>query len=137
MFFVQRNWSPLCLFLALPLSLLSMLMQTLKFSRKKDLALLLFFLSKSVWPCNLPPKDAGCLKSKISPQLASRGRRTHLPASSIDNQIFLPIGLRCPRESESSAKNNQKLCVDVLMLPLNHFQIPKYNVKIKVKFSDK
>ena len=79
MFFYQRNWSSLLLlllllfiylFLALALSQCSTLPQTLKFSRKKDLALLLFFSPlKSGWPCDLPPKHAGCLKGKFSLQI--------------------------------------------------------------------
>ena len=48
MFFFQRNWSPLFFALALALSLLSMSVKTIKFSRKKEPALLLLFSSLKV-----------------------------------------------------------------------------------------
>ena len=49
------------LFLALAISLFSTLMKTLKFSRKKHSALLLFFsLFKSGWPWHSPPKRQDC-----------------------------------------------------------------------------
>ena len=47
MFFFQRNWSPLFFALALALSLLSMSMKTIKFSRKKEPALLLLLALSS------------------------------------------------------------------------------------------
>ena len=100
-------------FLALALSRFSTLMETLKFSRTKNsaflLLLLLFFLSvsllKSRWPCDLPPKRAGCLKCKVSPLLTWRGGRTYVRTilsklkflERIDNQIFLPMVHRSAR----------------------------------------
>ena len=76
----------------------------IKISRKKNSALWLHFFSldKCGWPCNLPPKRAGCLKCEISPQLTWRGAFTYVRTifsepkflGCIDNQIFLPMVLR-------------------------------------------
>lgn len=70
---------------------------------------------KSGWPCELPPKCAGCLKGNISPRLTLRGGGTYEQTSDIcmyyvqmilsepkftgciDKQIFLSIVLRCSR----------------------------------------
>ena len=46
-------------------------------SKEKLGFVLVFSLEKSWWSCDLPPKFAGCLKCKISPQIICGGRRTY------------------------------------------------------------
>ena len=59
--------------LALPLSLLSTSMKTLKSCRKKDSTLLLFFSLKVRVAMRFAAKRRGCLKCKILPRLTWKG----------------------------------------------------------------
>ena len=83
------SWSPLFLSLALALFLLTTSMQTLKFIRKTDSALLLCFFFKSPGCHANYCRNARvwCLKFKISPRPTRRGGRTYGPFS--QNQNFL------------------------------------------------
>ena len=108
MFFFKRNWSPLFLYLALALSLLSTSMQTLKFSRKKDSALLLFsFLSESLGGHAIYRRNAQVLVTRNFTTAYMNGW-TYVCAHGrffqnqnffgcINNQIFLPMVLPCAR----------------------------------------
>ena len=79
----------------------------IKFKSKKDSALLLFSLSKSPGG-HLPPKRPGCLKCENFTKAYMKGGRTDRTILSqpkflgcLDNQIFLPMVLRCARESSA------------------------------------
>ena len=63
--------------LALPLSLLSTSMKTLKSRRKKDSTLLLFYSLKVRVAMRFTAKRRGCLKCKILPRLTWKGVRTY------------------------------------------------------------
>ena len=86
-------------------SLLSESMWTLKLSRKKESASLLFFFFLFLGVRRFTSETGGCLKCKIPPWLTWRGIRTYWRVRTIflepkfmgciDNQIFLPIVLRC------------------------------------------
>ena len=110
MLFFKRNWSPLFfffLFLFLALSLLSTPMRTLKLSRKKESAsLLLFFISKSPGSCAIYCRNARVLEMQNFTPAYMKGWtyvRTIFSEAKflgcIVYQIFLPMVLRCARES--------------------------------------
>ena len=93
----------------LDLSLLSTSVQTLKFSRKINSALLLFFLSKSRVVMRFTTKTRWCLKREIAPRLTRRGGRTYGSTYGrfCQNQnfldawitkIFYHLVLRCARQ---------------------------------------
>ena len=99
--------------LALALSLLCTSMQTLKLSRKKEsvLLLLFYYLLKSGLLYDLPRKREGSWNTKFHPGLHEGWTyvRTILREPKFlgfilwDNQIFLPMVLRCARLASAGA----------------------------------
>ena len=105
------------LFLALALSLLATPMKTLKLSRKKESAsLLLFFISKSPGSCAIYCRNARVLEMQNFTPAYMKGWtyvRTIFSEPKflgfIDNQIFLPMVLRCVRFACERAPHFPKL----------------------------
>ena len=107
-------WSPLFFFflsLALPFSLLSTPMKTLKLSRKKEWAsFLLFFISKSPGSCAIYCRNARVPEMQNFTPTYMKGWtyvRTYFSEAKflgcIVYQIFLPMVLRCARFAREKA----------------------------------